>query len=79
MSIDAPRPNLRDTGRGSWTAGDACAVEARRREILHLLEEIRSDRPSRADVLAAIKRVSNGELTPDHVQRIAGSVLALYK
>jgi hypothetical protein len=55
------------------------AAEARRREIMDLLEEIRADQPSPAEVLNAIRRASNGELTSERLQRIAGSVLALYR
>jgi hypothetical protein len=54
-------------------------AEARRREIMNLLEEIRSDQPSRAEIVNAIAHASNGELTSDRLQRIAGSVLALLR
>ena len=57
----------------------APAAEARRREIMTLLEEIRSDQPSPGEVLNAIRRASNGELTAERLHRIAGSVLALYR
>ena len=79
MSVNALRSNPQDPVRGHSTAPNSGTVEARRREIQNLLEEIRSDRPSRAEVVAAIRRGSNGELTPDHLQQIAGSVLALYR
>jgi hypothetical protein len=46
---------------------------------MDLLEEIRADQPSPAEVLNAIRRASNGELTSERLQRIAGSVLALYR
>jgi hypothetical protein len=46
---------------------------------MRLLEDIRADRPSASDIVEAIKRASNGELAPDRVQRIAGSVLELYR
>jgi hypothetical protein len=54
-------------------------AEARRREIMNLLEEIRSDQPSSAEIVNAIKHASDGELTADRLQRIAGSVLALLR
>jgi hypothetical protein len=54
-------------------------AEARRREIMTLLEEIRSDQPSPAEIVHAIEHASDGELTTDRLQRIAGSVLALLR
>jgi hypothetical protein len=54
-------------------------AEARRREIMNLLEEIRSDQPSSTEIVNAIEHASNGELTADRLQRIAGSVLALLR
>jgi hypothetical protein len=66
----------------SNSAPRACAsraAEARRREIMRLLEDIRADRPSARDIAEAVTRATNGELAPERVQRIAGSVLALYR
>jgi hypothetical protein len=54
-------------------------AEARRREIMNLLEEIRSDQPSSAEIANAIEHATDGELTADRLQRIAGSVLALLR
>ena len=79
MPIDALTPNARRTERSPPADPSRHAAEARRREIMELLEEIRSDRPSPAEIVAAIRRADDGELTPDRLQRIAGSVLALYR
>ena len=65
---------------GRHAAGPAPRFgESRRHEIMRLLEDIRSDRPTATDIVEAIKRACNGELAPDRIQRIAGSVLALYR
>jgi hypothetical protein len=66
-------------GSGHSDRSGSQAVEARRREIMRLLEDIRPERPSATDIVDAIKRACNGELAPERVQRIAGSVLALYR
>ena len=79
MPTDALTPNARRTQRDYLAGSNLTAMEARRREIMELLEEIRSDRPSPAEIVAAIRRADDGELTPDRLQRIAGSVLALYR
>ncbi|HEX2135191.1 MAG TPA: hypothetical protein VHG30_04690 [Microvirga sp.] len=79
MPTDALTTHARKPGRNHPADPSLRAAEARRREIMALLEEIRADRPSPAEVVAAIRRASNGELTPERLQRIAGSVLALYR
>jgi uncharacterized protein (DUF2267 family) len=76
--------NVRFTYAGAMTSGPsaACgspAAEARRREIMRLLEDIRSDRPTAREIAEAVRRATDGELAPERVQRIAGSVLALYR
>ena len=79
MPTNAQRLNACESACGQSVGSGSHAAEARRREILCLLEDIRADRPSATDIVDAIKRASNGELAPDRVQRIAGSVLALYR
>lgn len=68
----------RSESRHSADSGSR-ATEARRREIMRMLEDIRSDHPTAREIVDAIKRASHGELAPDGVQRIVGSVLALYR
>jgi hypothetical protein len=78
MPTNAPFLNTRAPETRDGTTSDPRA-EARRREIMGLLEDIRSDQPSPADIVNAIELASNGELTADRLQRIAGSVLALLR
>jgi hypothetical protein len=79
MPTNARRLNSCESERSQSSESGSHPVEARRREIMRLLEDIRADRPSASDIVEAIKRASNGELAPDRVQRIAGSVLELYR
>jgi len=46
---------------------------------MRLLEDIRADRPTAREIAEAGRRATDGELAPERVQRIAGSVLALYR
>jgi len=55
------------------------AAEARRREIMRLLEEIRADRPTEHEIAEAVRRATDGDLAPERIQSITGSVLALYR
>jgi hypothetical protein len=54
-------------------------LEARRREISALLEEIRSQSPTPNDIIKAVEQASDGKLSGDHLERIAAGILSLYK
>jgi hypothetical protein len=54
-------------------------LEARRREISDLIEEIRSQAPTPNDIIMAVERASDGMLSGDHLQRIAAGIHSLYK
>jgi hypothetical protein len=79
MPTNARFENAGESAGGHSPASGPRVADARRHEIMRLLEDIRSDQPTATDILDAVRRACNGELAPDRVQRIAGSVLALYR
>jgi hypothetical protein len=72
-------PGLEESERGDAATSGAPEREARRREIVRLLEEIRSGQPSRAEIVSAIMAAGKGEVPTDRLQRITGRVLSLYR
>ena len=54
-------------------------IEARRREIADLLEEIRAREPTSAEVARAIAQASEGELKGPKLAKVAARVVALFK
>lgn len=70
-----PTRNLLE-GRGQPV--DTSAIEARRREVSTLLEEIKAPWPSPDSVFEAVRRAAGRDLGPERLARIRADILALY-
>ena len=55
------------------------SLEARRREISQLLEEIRAPLPTASEIIKAIEEASEGRLSIEHLDRIASDINSLYR
>jgi hypothetical protein len=55
------------------------SLESRRREISELLEEIRAPLPTPTEIIKAIEQASGGQLSSEHLDRIATDIHSLYR
>lgn len=69
-----------ETGQCDRTATrNARRLEARRREIMALLEDIRSREPTSADVARVIAQECEDELQGDRLYRLAARIVASFR
>jgi hypothetical protein len=70
-----PRCRVRAEATEQRAAG---SLDSRRQEIRAFLEDIRRRQPSPAEIVEAVDRATEGELSSHQLRDIANSVLALY-
>jgi hypothetical protein len=71
-----PEEAARDSRR---TGYDAPCLEARRREIRALLDDIRSREPTSTEVAQVIAQECEGQLHGDRLHRLAARIVAAFR